>query len=453
MLSKVGVVLALGLAYLGDDIGLAQESKTAPAAKVVSADAMQPIGVRGPSRFDHAPTKSILNQPAKMEFVESPLNDVCAYLSAYHKKWISFDKNAVAERRDVPITAKIDGAPLGVALQEVLQPHGLAYLESDLDIRITSQKEADAVDQIVIYPVADLIDRDSTGGNLDQVIKTIMAAAPQLAPDEVDGKIGKHRIQGFPPSKAIVVTANARVQQSVNGLLAGLRTARQQQAVKPAVARESKTKAAATAVSAPSAAQPIGVKGQSRFDHAPARSILDEPTKLEFIETPLNDACAYLQDIHRKWFSFDKTALAEKHNALVTAKISGVPLRVALQEVLQPHGLAYLESDFDIRITSQKEAEAVDQIVIYPVGDLIDRSAKDGGLDHLIQTVTAAVHQLTPDEADGKSGKSRVQGFRPSEAIIVTANARVQQSVVGLLTGLQKARDQQGTKPRAPRGK
>src|SRR5689334_3336748 len=98
------------------------------------------------------------------------------------------------------------------------------------------------------------------------------------------------------------------------------------------------------------------------------RQQLQEPTKLEFIETPLNEAVAYLQDLHGIAIQLDRKALEDAHvfaDVPVTLSVDNVSLRTSLKLLLRPFDLAYVVEDDVLLITTTEVASQQVVNVVY----------------------------------------------------------------------------------------
>jgi hypothetical protein len=103
------------------------------------------------------------------------------------------------------------------------------------------------------------------------------------------------------------------------------------------------------------------------------RQELETPTKLEFIETPLNEAVAYLQDLHGIAIQLDQKALADANvfaDTPVTLAVDNVSLRTSLRLLLRPLDLTYVVEDEVLLITTTEVASQEVVNVVYPLGDL-----------------------------------------------------------------------------------
>ena len=101
---------------------------------------------------------------------------------------------------------------------------------------------------------------------------------------------------------------------------------------------------------------------------------LDEPTSIEFVETPLQDVIDYLEERHSIEIQLDKVAMEEVGigtDTPVTKKIKGVSLRSALHLMLHELKLTYTIEDDVLLITTPETEEAHETTRIYDVADLV----------------------------------------------------------------------------------
>jgi hypothetical protein len=104
------------------------------------------------------------------------------------------------------------------------------------------------------------------------------------------------------------------------------------------------------------------------------RKALDEPTSLEFVETPLTDVIDYLKDLHGIEIQIDNKALEDGGagtDTPVTKNLRGISLRSALRLMLGPMDLAYVIKDEVLLITTKEKADAELVTKVYPVADLV----------------------------------------------------------------------------------
>ena len=108
---------------------------------------------------------------------------------------------------------------------------------------------------------------------------------------------------------------------------------------------------------------------------------MKQKTSLDFAETPLKDVLDYLSEKHRIPIRMDASALKEAgvdESTPITCKLSGIPLRSALEIILDELQLKWTIHHDVLMITSPTKAESDEYMYTksYDVTDLI-ATAKD----------------------------------------------------------------------------
>ncbi|HEY2148677.1 MAG TPA: hypothetical protein VGH32_12115 [Pirellulales bacterium] len=88
---------------------------------------------------------------------------------------------------------------------------------------------------------------------------------------------------------------------------------------------------------------------------------LDEPTEMDFVETPLKDVAEALQLRHGIKIALDDQALAAVNidpDTQITYNTKGVSLNTALGELLQPRKLSYIIDNGRLLITTAEKAKS-----------------------------------------------------------------------------------------------
>ncbi len=101
---------------------------------------------------------------------------------------------------------------------------------------------------------------------------------------------------------------------------------------------------------------------------------LDDDTRLEFIDTPLDQVIEFLKDAHDINIELDTKALDDVGlgtDAPITRNLKGISLRSALRLMLKEMELTYVIRDEVLMITTPEEAESELVTKVYPVGDLV----------------------------------------------------------------------------------
>jgi len=135
-------------------------------------------------------------------------------------------------------------------------------------------------------------------------------------------------------------------------------------------------------VRAPAKARPKRRKGKAaatpklplRYGEKAVIEALAEPTEMEFIETPLDDVLAHLQNKHRIHVRRDRKALDDVGigtDTPITISLSGVPLDVALKTMLRDLDLTFTVRDGMLLVTTLEEEETTLLTRTYDVTDLV----------------------------------------------------------------------------------
>ncbi len=116
---------------------------------------------------------------------------------------------------------------------------------------------------------------------------------------------------------------------------------------------------------------------------------LNEATEMEFIDTPLSDAMAYLADAHQISMIIDNKALSEEGLAVdepLNLVVSKIKLKSGLNLCLKGMKLAYIVEDEVLKITTQAVVEKKQLTRVYNTGYLKAVSVEPEGLKTLIQS-------------------------------------------------------------------
>lgn len=120
-----------------------------------------------------------------------------------------------------------------------------------------------------------------------------------------------------------------------------------------------------------------GVKDTKSMSQRREQHMLDalaEDTRLEFLNTPLSDALAFLADVHEFHIIPDRRALEEEgidiHQLTVDQVLSGITLRSGLNIILDEHDLTYVIEDEVMKITTPTAANDTTSLRAYEIGEL-----------------------------------------------------------------------------------
>jgi type II secretory pathway component GspD/PulD (secretin)/tetratricopeptide (TPR) repeat protein len=96
---------------------------------------------------------------------------------------------------------------------------------------------------------------------------------------------------------------------------------------------------------------------------------LDRPVDVDFTDTPLPDVLAFFREVNQVNIALDRASLPDDM-APVTLKMSDVPLKTALKEILEPINMSYVVEGNVIRV-ARKDKLAQYEMRVYDVRDLL----------------------------------------------------------------------------------
>ncbi len=165
----------------------------------------------------------VLREPLNdvgIEFVETPLEEVVAFLRDEYEIEIQLDLRALDElgmATKEPVTVNLRYVSLGAALRFTLNRLDLGYVIDDEVLLITSNDIACAIPRTAIYPVQDL----TNSYNVDEIINALQTTSPEVW--EPNGGMQSIKQIG---AELLVVNATQAVHEEVAGVLKALRAAK-----------------------------------------------------------------------------------------------------------------------------------------------------------------------------------------------------------------------------------
>lgn len=368
-----------------------------------------------------------LKSPTELQFIETPLTDIIATFKDFHEIEIQIDRRAlddVGVPVDAPITKDLKGISLRSALRLMLRDLDLTYLIADEVLLITTREQSDSRLLVRVYPVGDLVGRQSEqGGEQVACDSLIEALTTCVVPRSWKNAGGRGSITLIPPGKpsSLIVRQSQRVHEEITDFLGNLRRA---------------VEAKAGGEIRPVGGSPLTAGAEKRIAEE-----LKSPTEFQFIETPLQNVIATIKAYHEIEIQIDQRALDDvgvPSDTAVTIDVKGVSLRSALRLILRRLDLTYMFRDEVLLITTPEEAEMVVDTRIYPLDDLVagrreaarsDRSYHDG----LVQTITSLI---IPECWAGVGGAGYLTVLRLGalEALVVMQTSDVHAEVEGFLS-------------------
>ena len=179
-----------------------------------------------------------------------------------------------------------------------------------------------------------------------------------------------------------------------------------------------------------------------RAAEAKIQDALDSLTEVEFVDTPLSDVVAYLQDLHKINIAFDRKALDDAGigtDKQITRTLKGVTLQSALRLILRDLKMTYVIGDEVLLLTTADEAQERLITKPYAVADLVsvvDENNKPwDDYNTLIGIVT---HEIKPATWDSVGGCGTINGatFGDAKLLVISHTEEVHEEVARLLQNL-----------------
>jgi len=177
----------------------------------------------------------------------------------------------------------------------------------------------------------------------------------------------------------------------------------------------------------------LRLKNDDESTEARIEQALGKPTKVNFIESNLEDALNFLMEYHQIPIWIDKKALSDAEISLeqpVNLQISVTRFESVLNLLLEPLDLEWLVQDEVLKITTREKAAARAETRAFNVQDLIDTGHDP---DDLIDSIVRCVEPTTWVEEGGQGAISHSGGV-----LICRQTQRVQSEVLLLLDELQQ---------------
>jgi hypothetical protein len=160
---------------------------------------------------------------------------------------------------------------------------------------------------------------------------------------------------------------------------------------------------------------------------------------LDFVDTPLEEVVALLQDDYGIPVELDHVALDAiglSPEEPVTAHLHRISLRSAMRLMLKQLGLTYVIANEVLMITAPEEAEAELTTCVYDVRDLLDGDVDKAG-KALIDAVASCV--ATQTWAAHGGGEAEIRLLKPG-LLVVSQTQSVHEDVRGLLAAIRELR-------------
>jgi hypothetical protein len=186
------------------------------------------------------------------------------------------------------------------------------------------------------------------------------------------------------------------------------------------------------------AAQVLARLGEARIRRALAR-----PVSVDFRNTPLRAAIAFLREACRIPILLDFEALGEvgvRPEEPVSLEVSEISLRSVLRLMLREIDLTYMLRHEALIVTTPEEAERHLTTHVYPVGDIAARRRRRGGTAYDLDTIAEGILFTVAPETwtdVGGLGSISVVDSRNTKALAITQTDEVHEGIAAILAALR----------------
>lgn len=328
----------------------------------------QQVAAQAPEQPNQAPPKpkpeavtvplpDVLLNPVDVEFLDTPLRDVADFLGDQVKTKVFLDEKALKEEGvalDEPINLYCEKTPLYLILNRMLHPKDLEWYFENKMLFITTRIAAQEILVTKYYPVKPLLD----AGYSQQVIVDLVQQMTEGPWVDIDGTGGELMFVG----RMLAVRQSYPAHRETAQLLEALQKR-----------------------------NPFMLRLEPK-EHARLREALDVLTKVEFIDTPLQDVAEFLSSFAEVPVVLEEAELKEEGIAIdepINFDLEGQSLETTLGLILRPLDAEAILRDGTILITTQTVAEYDDlSTVIYNVKDIADSKIAMDQLEDAIRVAT-----------------------------------------------------------------
>jgi len=160
-----------------------------------------------------------LDEDTRLEFIETPLDQICAFLTDMHQIPIQIDTPALNEAgldSDVPVTRNLKGITLGSALNLILEEHELSWIVRNEVLLITTAAAANARATVRVHNVSDLLGFGETADRVASTLESVLGGQPPEA--------GSAIVRIVPFQQVIIVRSTEKGHREIESLLVRIRT-------------------------------------------------------------------------------------------------------------------------------------------------------------------------------------------------------------------------------------
>ena len=179
--------------------------------------------------------KQALNKEVSLEFIETPLVDLVAFLRDMTDIPIVLDEKAMSNEgidRSRPVTFKAKTLTLRSALRLMLKRMSLEFMEQDGILVLTNYERTESNPVCVVYAVKDLLllPEDPGHEEIEQELSKLSQMIRSMVRPETWSDVGGFAaLESFDQRAALVISTKSEIHEMVETLLARFRKVKAQQ--------------------------------------------------------------------------------------------------------------------------------------------------------------------------------------------------------------------------------
>jgi len=391
-----------------------REARRQSAAGMAASPSPAPRPADAHRLLTNADVIARLEQPARLEIVARPLGTVLKTLEDSLQVSIVPNHPALDAEGimlDRPVTVRVERVTYKTALELLLKPLDLTFVDREGYILVTTQLDAAKALDHEFFPVADVArDRDEVA-SLEEMLQAT------VADNSWSDVGGSGSIWYDAPGKLWIVSQTRAVHRQIAAWLDRLRHARR---------RATRDLAFEPNRESVSQSRPVGV-----LTKADVYTKLQQPVSFDFPGVALEKAIAALEKQCGLSFVVDQVALEEDGiaaNTPVTLQLNQVPAGSALKLLLRELDLTYLVADGYALITSPLQADNSLELEFYPIGDLARTPEQVEAIADLIERT------IQRDSWSRVGGRAKLQRDYAAPVLLITQTQAAHERIAELLT-------------------
>lgn len=402
--------------------------------RVPSQDASQPVNVASTAtdagtirEMNENKLRQALEQVITVDFVDTPLRDVIDFISTSLQVSVVLDQRSLEAEGlaiDTPVSLALNGLHCRSVLDLLCQrlQGAAAWMIADETLIITSTERAEAQLVTRVYGLSDLLEPAPPFGTGSEALMTILRQSASARDGGWQDEGGNGQIV-VSTEGVFVVSHRERVHDQLDQLLKAMRSVRER--------------------SGSISEQAVNGFATYDADGVIRRALEQKVIECDFVDTPLRDVVAFLQDSLHFPIVIDEYALLAdgvSTDTPITFSAKNITLRSALSRMLKPFDICWTVRNEVLNITMREAAQTVLIPRIYPLADLMrDEESAHEDLERIAAAITKNTAQFDQGGWEDEGGIGRAVPVASIRALLITHTWEGHREIEQLLQQIRKA--------------